>query len=35
MTGTLELLLRVNGIQPGFGIEFGLSSPRAGDLPGA
>jgi phosphoribosyl 1,2-cyclic phosphodiesterase len=24
-----ELLLRVNGIQPAFGIEFGLASPRA------
>jgi len=26
---TTELLLRVNGIQPAFGIEFGLESPRA------
>jgi phosphoribosyl 1,2-cyclic phosphodiesterase len=26
---TTELLLRVNGIQPAFGIEFGLASPRA------
>ncbi len=26
---TNELLLRVNGIQPAFGIEFGLESPRA------
>jgi hypothetical protein len=24
-----ELLLRVNGIQPAFGIELGLDSPRA------
>lgn len=24
-----ELLLRVNGIQPAFGIEFGLAGPRA------
>jgi ribonuclease BN (tRNA processing enzyme) len=26
---TTELLLRVNGVQAAFGIEFGLSSPRA------
>ena len=26
---TTERLLRVNGIQPAFGIEFGLSNPRA------
>ncbi len=26
---TAELLLRVNGIQPAFGFEFGLQSPRA------
>jgi glyoxylase-like metal-dependent hydrolase (beta-lactamase superfamily II) len=26
-----ELLLRVNGIQPAFGIEFGLESPRANE----
>ena len=26
---TTELLLRVNGIPPAFGIEFGLESPRA------
>ena len=25
----MELILRVNGIQPAFGIEFGLASPRA------
>jgi glyoxylase-like metal-dependent hydrolase (beta-lactamase superfamily II) len=24
-----DLLLRINGIQPAFGIEFGLASPRA------
>jgi glyoxylase-like metal-dependent hydrolase (beta-lactamase superfamily II) len=29
MMVTSELLLRVNGIQPAFGIEFGLSNPRA------
>lgn len=28
---TSELLLRVNGIQPAFGIEFGLDSPRANE----
>jgi hypothetical protein len=28
-TATTEFLLRVNGIQPAFGIEFGLESPRA------
>ena len=26
-----ELLLRVNGIQSAFGIEFGLDSPRANE----
>lgn len=29
---SVELLLRVNGIQPAFGIEFGLDSPRANEL---
>ena len=28
---TTELLLRVNGIQAAFGIEFGLDSPRANE----
>jgi phosphoribosyl 1,2-cyclic phosphodiesterase len=27
----MELLLRVNGIQPAFGLEFGLDSPRANE----
>ncbi len=32
MDGTAtELLLRVNGIQPAFGIEFGFDSPRANE----
>ena len=26
-----DLLLRVNGIQPAFGVEFGLASPRANE----
>jgi ribonuclease BN (tRNA processing enzyme) len=29
---TTELLLRVNGIQPAFGIEFGLASPRTEEV---
>jgi hypothetical protein len=28
---TTEIILRVNGIQPAFGIEFGLDSPRANE----
>ncbi len=31
MTVSTELLLRVNGIQPAFGIEFGLDSPRTNE----
>ncbi len=31
MASTTELLLRVNGVQPAFGIEFGLDSPRANE----
>ena len=27
----IELLLRVNGVQPAFGFEFGLDSPRANE----
>ena len=28
---TTELLLRANGIQPAFGFEFGMDSPRANE----
>ena len=30
--GNTELLVRANGIQPAFGIEFGLASPRADEV---
>lgn len=32
MTSNNELLLRVNGIYPAFGIEFGFASPRADEV---
>ena len=31
MNSTTELLLRLNGIQPAFGFEFGMDSPRANE----